>query len=214
MGHYRTTAAAVAAASGVTTSTIDLSALTLTHDPDGLIASTTSSAVNFTATTGSNAGEDWARWAGPALVADTFYTITIRDTAPATDRRGIGVGWIDANNMALAGFFNSAGARECFAAAGSLASPTETLIAFSGGTMTAARVSFYVSADDKTSAALPYVGTDDASNLIGSDVTGSGSTEITLASGVLHFCARRGTNNGAVSMGYVITVESFSPSLP
>jgi hypothetical protein len=204
MNEHETYIQAVGGADSLTTTDIDLSGLTLSHDPDNLIASTTSTVVNFTATSGSNAGEDWVRWTGPALVANTNYRVTIWDTAPANDRRGIGVGWFDDNIMFCGGFFNSASAREAFSGNGNIAGPVEDLTAFVNASLTGVSVPFYVG---KT-----FSGIDNAGNTLDCDNMGTGSTTVTLSNGVLGFFARRGTNNGTCAMSYKIQVQSYQPT--
>jgi hypothetical protein len=199
-------------ADSLTTTDIDLSGLTKSHDPDSLIASTTSSVVNFTATSGSNAGENWVRWTGPALVANTHYRVTIWDTAPANDRRGIGVGWFDDNQMFCAGFFNTASARDAFSANGAIAGPVEDVTAFTNASMTGVSVSFTVGTNSLTALGATFSGIDDAGNVLDCDNMGSGSTTITLSNGVLGFFARRGTNNGTCAMSYKIQVQSYQPT--
>ena len=209
---YLTTAPAAPAAGGITTTDIDLSGLTKSHDPDSLIASTTSTVVNFTAVTGSNAGEDWVRWTGPALVANTHYRVTIWDTGPANDRRGIGVGWYDDNIMFCAGFFNTASAREGFSGNGNIAGPVEDLTAFANASLTGVSVPFYVGTNSLTALGATFSGLDDAGNVIDCDNMGGGSTTVTLSNGVLGVFARRGTNNGTCAMGYKIQVQSYQPT--
>ena len=205
-------AAAAVASDRLTTVDIDLSGLTKSHDPDSLIASTTSTVVNFTATSGSNAGEDWVRWAGPTLVANTHYRVTIWDTAPANDRRGIGVGWYDDNIMFCAGFFNTASGREAFSGNGNIAGPVEDLTAFAHASMTGVSISFTVGTNSLTALGATFSGIDDAGNVLDCDNMGSGSTTVTLSNGKLGFFARRGTNNGTKAMSYKIQVESYQPT--
>jgi hypothetical protein len=212
MNEHETYIQAVGGADSLTTTDIDLSGLTLSHDPDNLIASTTSTVVNFTATSGSNAGEDWVRWTGPALVANTNYRVTIWDTAPANDRRGIGVGWFDDNIMFCGGFFNSASAREAFSGNGNIAGPVEDLTAFVNASLTGVSVPFYVGKNSLTPLGTTFSGIDNAGNTLDCDNMGTGSTTVTLSNGVLGFFARRGTNNGTCAMSYKIQVQSYQPT--
>jgi hypothetical protein len=202
----------IAASDSLTTVDIDLSGLTKSHDPDSLIASTSSTVVNFNAVNGSNTGEDWVRWAGPALVANTHYRVTIWDIIPATDRRGIGVGWYDDNIMFCAGFFNSASAREAFSGNGNIAGPVEDIIAFTHASMTGVSVSFTIGANSLTALGATFSGVDNSGNVLDTDNMGAGSTTVTLSNGKLGFFARRGTNNGTCAMTYKIRVQSYQPT--
>lgn len=193
---------------------VDLSTLTLSNDGGGLIASETATDLNFAAVTGSNAGEDWPYWEIEDLVPNTYYEVTVRDTAPATDRRGIGIGWRDDNIMACVGFFNSASARECFSASGSNSGPTEDLIEFSNASMTTVRSGFYVTADSKLQLQMNVVGTNDDNEGLASQARGTAATLTALSNGKLTAFTRRGTNNGTCTMGYSIKVRKRSGHTP
>tara|TARA_R110000751_G_scaffold74682_2_gene150804 strand:+ start:1494 stop:2138 length:645 start_codon:yes stop_codon:yes gene_type:complete len=208
-----TPAAAAASGDRLTTEAVDFSARTLSNDLESIMADTaTATELHFAAASGTNDGSKWARYIMDALVLGTHYTISVWDLAPATDRRGFGIGLIDDNKMMVVGFFNSSSAHECFTAHGLVGSPTETTNAIVNASMTGVRYSFYVGRDGDVALNGTISGLDNAGNVIEVVQFGGSTTKLALSNGFLCAFTRRGTNNGTCTLTYKAQVDSFVPA--
>ena len=201
------------AADRLTTESVDFSARTLSNNGGGIMVDTASATeLHFAAVTGTNNGQDWPRYVLDALVAGTQYTVSVWDLAPATDRRGFGIGIIDDNQMMMAGFFNSASQHECFNAHGAVGGPTETVIAISDASMTGIRYSFYVGVDGDVALNGSISAIDDDGDVLEVVQFGASTTMLALSNGFLCAFTRRGTNNGTCTMTYKAQIDKFVPA--
>ena len=201
------------AADRLTTESVDFSARTLSNNGGGIMVDTASATeLHFAAVTGTNNGQDWPRYVLDALVAGTQYTVSVWDLAPATDRRGFGIGIIDDSKMMMVGFFNSSTTRECFNAHGLIGSPTETLSAMGNSSMTGIRYSFYVGVDGDMALNGSISAIDDDGDVLEVVQFGASTTMLALSNGFLCAFTRRGTNNGTCTLTYKAQIDKFVPA--
>ena len=208
-----TPAAAAASGDRLTTEAVDLSARTLSNNTSSFMVDTaTATELHFAAVTGSNDGEDWGRYLLDALVPGRNYTVSAWDVAPATDRRGFAIGFVDDAQMFCAGPFVTSSQMEVFGAVGAIGGPTETLTMMANASITGVRFSFYVGKDGDVALGANVSGIDDEGNVILIGRLGSVTGKLALSNGFLCAFTRRGTNNGTCTLTYKAQVDSFVPA--